>query len=208
MGSHQVDDRPFVYFERSKREDARATTLPRARRQPSVSAFPSRIARHGRSKMDIACALVNLGDRDYAGEMTISALRPSITMGLAIPALVAAFTAVLAFRGAPAEHRAEILRALAVFALALLARRQHSERQPPRNITPDWAFSGNVSCALSEGEASRCSIGARSVTARLRAASTNGQSPPLIASNCDCSTPRSRQGSTATSGACMADKPA
>jgi hypothetical protein len=67
-------------------------------------------------------------------------LGPWIAVGLAVHAVVVAFAAALALRGSQPEHRAEILKALAVLALALFARRPgegpRSRRPPPRKLSP------------------------------------------------------------------------
>jgi len=64
--------------------------------------------------------------------MNFPAVSPWIALGLIVPAVVIAFVAALALRGAQPEHRAEILRALAVLALALLARRSVTRSRPQR----------------------------------------------------------------------------
>jgi hypothetical protein len=76
----------------------------------------------------------------YKSGMNLSSFGPWIAIGLVAPALVVAFAAALALRGAQPEHRAEILKALAVLALALLARRsadgpRSRRRLPPRELS-------------------------------------------------------------------------
>jgi hypothetical protein len=63
-------------------------------------------------------------------------LGPWIFAAVALPTLVSAVVAVIALRGAPAERRAEILRALAVLALALLARRVTDDTRTRRRSVP------------------------------------------------------------------------
>jgi hypothetical protein len=82
---------------------------------------------------DSALTFSVLGAEDEG--MNLSFLGPWVAL-VAVPALVIAFVAAVALRGAQPEHRAEILKALAVLALALLARRPVEGPQPQQGSPP------------------------------------------------------------------------